>query len=230
MSPYFNVFLSLGRSATTQTFDRLYNINPFYAPLLTNSKLSIDSLLRQDDRRVSIDRYHVNLGLEYLLSYEERLQFVISYYARHNALSFFSSNDSGIIIYYPKAVDARIFSVDLSAGFVLLKNDRLSIATRFSSTLATQTDKQLPYEPTFTSDVSYRLGSISPKLFPSVSFKFISREQKSHFFVNLKGDYQLDSHWKLYVLVNNLFGTDGAFWETYTEYPRQIGLGINASF
>ncbi len=229
-SPDLNAFLSLGRTAIPQTFDRLYNVNPFYAPLLTSGGISIDSLLLRDERRVSIDRYHVNLGIEYLLSSEERLQFVISYYARHNALSFFSVNDSGIISYYPKTVDARIFSIDLSAGFVLLKNDRLSIATNFSSTVATQTDAQLPYEPTFTSDISYRFGSISSKFFPSVSCKFISREQKSLFFVNLKGAYQLDSHWKLQVIMNNLFGTDGAFWDSYTEYPRQIGLGINASF
>ncbi len=230
LSPDLNVFLSLGRSATTQTFDRLYTVNPFYAPLLMNSGISIDSLLLRDDRRVSIDRYRIKLGSEYLLSSEDRLQFVISYYTRHNVLSFISSNDSGIVRYYPKAVDARIFSVDLSAGFVLQKNDRLNIATHFSSTLATETDKQLPYEPTFTSDISYHFGSISPKLFPSISCKFISREEKSLFFINLKGDYLLDNHWKLQVLVNNIFNTDGSFWETYTEYPRQIGVGINASF
>lgn len=230
LSPDLNVFLSLGRSATTQTFDRLYTINPFYAPLQPNRGSSVDSLLLRDDRRVSIDRYSINLGSEYLLSSEDRLQFVVSYYARRNALSFFPSNDSGIVRYYPKAVDARIFSVDLSAGFILLKNDRLNITTHFSSTLATQTDKQLPYEPIFTSDISYLFGSISPKLFPSISCKFISREEKSLFFINLMADYLLDSRWKLQLLVNNLFDTDGAFWETYTEYPRQIGVGINASF
>ncbi len=225
----FNGFVSLTSSATTQTFDRIYTVNPFYAPLQSNSGLTNDSLLSQDGRRVSIDRFRINLGTEYLLSSEDRLQFVISYYIRHDALSFSALKDSGIIKYYPKAVDSRIFSFDLSAGFVLLKNDRFTIAAHFSSTLATQNDKQLPYEPTFTSDISYYFRSITPKFFPSVSCKFISRQEKSLLFINLKAEYLLDTNWKLQIIANNLFDTDGAFWDTYTEYPRQIAVGVSAS-
>ncbi len=222
LSQDWAIFASVAQSASVRSFDELFNINPFYTPLLTASS---------DSRRVAIDKYMVSVGSEYFLTAVDRIHLAIQYGARKNDVSFIASAPVlPIVRYIADTFNTKVISATLDGALLFFTNDRLTFSLSYTSTRSTSDNTQLPYAPIAISEASYSFGSLSDSFFPAIGIKQLSRNNKSLFFVNAAATYKLNPIWSLQGTINNILGSDGAYWDTYNEYPRMIAVSVSGSF
>ncbi|HYM20419.1 MAG TPA: TonB-dependent receptor [Candidatus Kapabacteria bacterium] len=227
----FSMFAELSRSAHLESFDALSGENPFYAPMLPVADSTVRSVAMQDSRRIGVDKYNFTAGADYFLSTEDHLHFAINFGERNNDVAFYSLRDSNNIIrYFPTALNTLRFGVDVDGSILLLKKDLFSFTTHFASTQSKTDSKQLPYVPIFIGDGTYDFRSVSERFFPSLGVKVISRSEMNSLFVNASAKYVLSAGWDIKITLLNIFGSDGAYWSPYNEYPRYAGIGIEGRF
>jgi hypothetical protein len=226
----FELFGELSREASVRSYDALYAMNPFYTPMLAEND-SAKAFTLSDGRRVTVDKYKVTLGANYFLSQADQLQFGINIGERHHEVAFRSLKDSsGVMRYYADAVNSKFYDVTANGSLLFFKKDRLQFSVLFASDVSTVDNKQLPYLPTFITEASYLFASVSDNFIPSVGFKTMARQGKSFMFLNAGAKYKLSSNWSLELRLDNIGGSDGAYWEPYNEYPRQVSLGLHGRF
>jgi hypothetical protein len=222
LSHEWSIFAGVHHSASVQSFDELFAVNPFYTPLLT---------LSSDGRRVTIDKYMITAGTEYFLTPVDRLHFAVEYGQRQNDVSFAAFAPSlPIVRYVTDTFDTKVLSLSLDGALLFFSNDRLTFSLKYTSTRSIADNTQLPYAPIAMSEASYSFGSLSDSFFPSVGIKQLSRNNKSLFFVNAAATYKLNPSWSLNGSINNILDTDGAYWDTYNEYPRTVVISVAGSF
>ncbi|HET9135653.1 MAG TPA: hypothetical protein VFO76_03370 [Candidatus Kapabacteria bacterium] len=222
LSQEWSVFAGVHQSASVRSFDELFAENPFYTPLLT---------LSNDGRRITIDKYMITAGTEYFLTPVDRVHFAVEYGQRQNDISFAAFAPSlPIVRYVTDTFDTKLLSLSLDGALLFFANDRLTFSLNYTSTRSVADNLQLPYAPIAMCEASYSFGSLSDSFFPSVGIKQLSRDNKSLFFVNAAATYKLNPSWSLNGSINNILDTDGAYWDTYNEYPRMIILSVTGSF
>jgi hypothetical protein len=222
LSHEWSIFAGVHHSASVRSFDELFAVNPFYTPLLT---------LSSDGRRVTIDKYMITAGTEYFLTPVDRLHFAVEFGKRQNDVSFAASAPSlPVVRYVTDTFDTKVLSLSLDGALLFFSNDRLTFSLKYTSTRSIADNTQLPYAPIAMSEASYSFGSLSDSFFPSVGIKQLSRNNKSLFFVNAAATYKLNPSWSLNGSINNILDTDGAYWDTYNEYPRTVVISVTGSF
>ena len=173
----------------------------------------------------------ISVGSEYFLTAVDRIHLAVQYGERKNDVSFTALAPSlPIVRYVADTFDTKIISASVDGALLFFTNDRLTFSLKYASTRSAADNIQLPYAPIATCEASYSFGSLSDNFFPSVGIKQLSRNNKSLFFVNAAATYKLNPTWSINGTITNLLGSDGAYWDTYNEYPRMIAVSLSGSF
>ncbi|HET6513148.1 MAG TPA: hypothetical protein VFH43_13220 [Candidatus Kapabacteria bacterium] len=227
LNPRWEIGGSYEPSAVVASNYLMSSMNPFFSRTIA---LQLDTI--RDARRVMIDRINVAGFMNYMLSADDQIRTEVRYIERNDEPVFDarSIGDSASVAFVLTPRNTRRMIISSNANFLLFKRDVVTAGIEFRSATDRDGESALPFEPVLRFTGAYSFNSIAPYLRPIAEFHYLSREDHAMSFINLGTEILFGESLSANVRVENLFNSQGDFWQGYNERPRAVVGSLTYKF